>query len=224
MKVLLVEDDKRIANLVAQGLREGGHDVTNSYDGVEGTLLLLNSRYDVVLLDINLPGVSGMQILETVRSRQSVVPILMLTAVDSVPDVLKAFNLGADDYIVKPFLLQILLARVEAIARRTQTVQNTILRIAGITLNPELRVAWRDGREIQLTQKQAKLLKALMRRSGHLTSREELIDAAWEKGADVKGNTLDVYMHGLRAKLGDGAEATPLIRTVHGMGYIFSSE
>jgi two-component system copper resistance phosphate regulon response regulator CusR len=224
MNVLLIEDDRRIAALVERGLSEAGHCVSISHSGTEGASMLLERKYDVALLDILLPGMTGLSVLEKVRSRRCTTPILMLTAVDSVPKVLEAFDLGADDYLVKPFLLEILLARVKAITRRTRNAVPTTLRAGGITLDCSQRIAVRDGQTIALTRKQAALLEVLMCRSGLVTSREELIEAGWGAAEKAKANTLDVYIHSLRNKLKDYSESQPLIRTIHGTGYIFANE
>ncbi|HEX7158339.1 MAG TPA: response regulator transcription factor [Edaphobacter sp.] len=231
MNVLVIEDDKRIASLVERALIGDGHRVTLSHNGREGADLILTGKHDAVLLDILLPGMDGFEVLECVRSRHCKTPILMLTAVDNVPRIVHAFDLGADDYIVKPFILEILLARVSAIARRTGATEVEIVSAGGITLDRSRRVAIRDGRDIPLTRKQFELLETLMRRSGLITTREQLIEAGWGYVADVKENTLDVYIHGLRAKLEDLADSQadsqsgeirkPLIRTIHGEGYMF---
>lgn len=221
MNVLLIEDDKRIAGLVECGLKEDGHSVSVSHNGAEGAEMMLGGDYGAALLDILLPGMDGFAVLEKVRSRHCRTPILVLTAVDAVPRVLEAFDLGADDYLVKPFLLEILLARVSAIARRGQTAAPPILQAGGLTLDRNRRVAIRDGKQIPLTRKQVELLETLMRRSGLVTSREELIEAGWGSGAEIKENTLDVYIHSLRNKLEDKPESRPLIRTIHGTGYTF---
>jgi two-component system, OmpR family, response regulator len=221
MNVLLIEDDKRIAGLVERGLKEDGHSVSVSHNGAEGAEMMLEGEYDAALLDILLPGMDGFAVLERVRSRRCRTPILVLTAVDAVPKVLEAFDLGADDYLVKPFLLEILLARVSAIARRGQAGAPPILQAGGLTLDRNRRVAIRDGKQIPLTRKQVELLEALMRRSGLVTSREELIEAGWGSAAEIKENTLDVYIHSLRNKLEDKSESRPLIRTIHGIGYTF---
>jgi DNA-binding response OmpR family regulator len=177
MNVLVIEDDKRIAALVERALIGDGHRVTLSHDGREGTDLILASRYDAVLLDILLPGMDGFKVLEHVRSRHCKTPILMLTAVDAVPRIVHAFDLGADDYLVKPFILEILLARVSAIARRAGAAEAAVLVSAGgITLDRSRRVAIRNGRHIPLTRKQFELLETLMRRAGLITSREQLIE------------------------------------------------
>jgi two-component system, OmpR family, response regulator len=225
MNVLVIEDDKRIASLVERGLRENGHRAFLSHNGREGAEMMLSGKYDAALLDILLPGMDGFAVLEEVRSRRCKTPILVLTAVDAVPRILQAFDLGADDYLVKPFLLEILLARISAIARRVQNVDPTPIDAGGIILDRSRRVAIRHGRPIPLTRKQFELLEVLMRRSGLVTSREQLIEAGWGYLADVKENTLDVYIHGLRTKLEDKSDADrPLIRTIHGTGYMFVAE
>jgi DNA-binding response OmpR family regulator len=227
MNVLVIEDDKRIASLVERALIGDGHRVTLSHNGREGADFILTGKHDAVLLDILLPGIDGFEVLEYVRARHCKTPILMLTAVDNVPRIVHAFDLGADDYIVKPFILEILLARVSAIARRTGAAEAELVTAGGITLDRRRRVAIRDGRDIPLTRKQFELLETLMRRSGLITTREQLIEAGWGYVADVKENTLDVYIHGLRAKLEDLADSQsdemrkPLIRTIHGEGYMF---
>ena len=222
MNVLVIEDDKRIANLVERALREDGHRVAISHDGHEGADMLLAGKFDAALLDILLPGMDGFAVLERIRARHCKTPILVLTAVDAVPKILHAFDLGADDYLVKPFILEILLARVSAIARRVTTIESAVVNAGGVTLDRSRRVAIRNGKDIPLTRKQFELLDTLMRRSGLITSREQLIEAGWGYVADVKENTLDVYIHGLRAKLEDQSDKEqPLIRTVHGAGYMF---
>jgi DNA-binding response OmpR family regulator len=222
MNVLVIEDDKRIAGLVERALIGDGHRVTLAHNGREGADLLLAAKYDAALLDILLPGMDGFEVLERVRSRHCKTPVLVLTAVDTVPKILHAFDLGADDYLVKPFILEILLARVSAIARRTSVPDQKPVTAAGVTLDRSRRVAIRHGKDIPLTRKQFELLETLMRRSGLITSREELIAAGWGYAADVKVNTLDVYIHGIRAKLDDHADSHhSLIRTVHGSGYMF---
>jgi DNA-binding response OmpR family regulator len=222
MNVLVIEDDKRIASLVDRALSEDGHRVTLSYNGRDGADALLAGEYDAALLDIYLPEMDGFEVLQWVRSRNCKTPVLVLTAVDAVPKIVHAFDLGADDYLVKPFILEILLARVSAIARRVTKALPVPFNAGGVTLDRARRRAIRHGREIPLTRKQFELLEALMCRHGHITSREQLIEAGWGYIADVKENTLDVYIHGLRAKLEDQSDKDqPLIRTVHGAGYIF---
>lgn len=222
MNVLVIEDDKRIAALVERALTEDGHRVTVSNNGREGAEMLLSSRFDASLLDIYLPEMDGFEVLQTVRGRDCKTPILVLTAVDAVPRILRAFDLGADDYLVKPFILEILLARVHAIARRSVKLDRPAVTVAGISLDRSRRIAVRHGREIALTRKQFDLLEALIHHAGLITTREQLVHAGWGPGAEVKENTLEVYIHGLRSKLEDDADkGHPVIRTVHGSGYMF---
>jgi two-component system copper resistance phosphate regulon response regulator CusR len=222
MNVLVVEDDKRIATLVERALKEDGHKVSLSHNGREGADLILGGEYDAALLDILLPEMDGFEVLKLIRTRHCKTPVLVLTAVDSVPKILHAFDLGADDYLVKPFILEILLARVGAIARRVTKAEPSVVSVGGVSIDRSRRVAIRHGKDIPLTRKQFELLETLMQRSGLITSREQLIEAGWGHASDVKENTLDVYIHGLRAKLEDQSDKDqPLIRTVHGAGYMF---
>jgi two-component system copper resistance phosphate regulon response regulator CusR len=222
MNVLVIEDDNRIAGLVERALTEDGHHVTVSDNGREGANMLLSGRFDAALLDILLPEMDGFEVLKQVRAKHCKTPILVLTAVDAVPKILQAFDLGADDYLVKPFILEILLARVGAIARRIATIELPPDTVGGVTLDRSRRVAIRHGKEIALTRKQFELLETLVRHKGLITTREQLIEAGWGLAADVKENTLDVYIHGLRSKLEDPSDKErPLIKTVHGSGYMF---
>ena len=222
MNVLVIEDDTRIANLVDRALTEDGHRVKVSDNGRAGADMLLSGRFDAALLDILLPEMDGFEVLSEVRTKQCKTPILVLTAVDAVPRILQAFDLGADDYLVKPFILEILLARVGAIARRVATFELPTVPVGGVTLDRSRRMALRNGKEIALTRKQFELLETLVRHRGLITSREQLIEAGWGVGAEVKENTLDVYIHGLRSKLEDQSDkGQPLIKTVHGSGYMF---
>jgi DNA-binding response OmpR family regulator len=224
MNILVIEDDTRIAALVDRALREGGHRVTICYDGREGADALINGHFDVTLLDIMLPGMDGFSVLERARANLCKTPVLVLTAVDAVPKILKAFDLGADDYLVKPFILEILLARVTAIGRRLTPEEPVALNAGDLVLDRSRRLAIRQGREVALTRKQYVLLETLMRRKGQVTSREQLIEAAWGPADSVKENTLDVYMYGLRSKLQMSlGDEQSLIRTVHGIGYILEA-
>ena len=222
MNVLVVEDDRRIAGLIERGLGENGHSVSLAGNGREGVELMLGGRFDAALLDILLPGMDGLEVLEQVRAKRCKTAIMMLTAVDAVPSILRAFDLGADDYLVKPFLLEILLARLGAISRRGQQNEIPVLQVGNLILDRNRRTVTLGGRPIHLPRKQFDLLDLLMRRNGLVTSREDLIEAGWGYLADVKGNTLDVYVHGLRAKLeSDLASPKIIIRTIHGTGYMF---
>lgn len=220
MNVLVVEDDNRIASLVDRALTEDGHNVAVSDNGREGAEMLLSGRFDAALLDILLPEMDGFEVLRQIRTRHCKTPILVLTAVDAVPKIVEAFDLGADDYLVKPFILEILLARVGAIARRIASSEPTVNKVGDVRLDRSRRIAVRNGREIALTRKQFELLETLMRHRGLITTREQLIEAGWGHAADVKENTLDVYIHGLRSKLENDSDKGPLIKTIHGSGYM----
>jgi two-component system copper resistance phosphate regulon response regulator CusR len=219
MNVLVVEDDRRIADLIERGLHENGHRVTVACTGRDGVNRLLDQPFDAALLDILLPGIDGLSVLEQVRAKRCKTAIMMLTAVDAVPSILRAFDLGADDYLVKPFLLEILLARLSAISRRGQPTEAPVCTVGDLTLDRSRQTVTRNGRLIRLNRKQFSLLDALMRRSGLLTTRNDLIEAGWGYLADVKDSTLDVYIHGLRAKL--ESDSKTMIRTIHGTGYMF---
>lgn len=221
MNVLVIEDDNRIANLVDRALTEDGHSVAVSDNGREGAEMLLSGGFDAALLDILLPEMDGFEVLRQVRTRHCKTPILVLTAVDAVPKIVEAFDLGADDYLVQPFILEILLARVGAIARRIASSEPTVNSAGDVTLDRGRRMAVRNGKEIALTRKQFELLETLVRHRGLITTREQLIEAGWGHAADVKENTLDVYIHGLRSKLENDSDKGPLIKTIHGSGYMF---
>jgi DNA-binding response OmpR family regulator len=220
MNVLVIEDDNRIASLVDRALTEDGHHVSLSNNGREGAGMLLSGRFDAALLDILLPEMDGFEVLRQIRTRHCKTPILILTAVDAVPKIVEAFDLGADDYLVKPFILEILLARVGAIARRIASSEPTVNKVGDVMLDRGRRIVVRNGKEIALTRKQFELLETLMRHRGLITTREQLIEAGWGHAAEVKENTLDVYIHGLRSKLENDSDEGPLIKTVHGSGYM----
>jgi two-component system, OmpR family, response regulator len=225
MNVLVIEDDRRIAGLLERGLSENGHRVSVSGNGREGAEMMLGGGFDAALLDILLPGMDGLAVLQQVRAKRCRTPIMMLTAVDTVPKIVEAFDLGADDYLVKPFMLEILLARLGAISRRQQSEEPPIVRAGDLTLDRSRRTVTRDGKPIHLTRKQFDLLDLLMRRRGLVTPREDLIEAGWGCLTDVKNNTLDVYVHGLRAKLeAEQTNQQNTIRTIHGTGYMFVAD
>jgi len=192
-----------------------------SGNGREGAELLLTGEFHAALLDIYLPELNGFEVLQRVRSSACTTPILVLTAVDAVPKIVQAFDLGADDYLVKPFILEILLARISAIARRIGVAQPRLVSPSSLALDRSRRLAIRNGREVALTRKQYDLLEILIRHKGLITTREQLIEAGWGPGAEVRENTLEVYIHGLRSKLEDLHEKDQVVlRTVHGAGYM----
>ena len=222
MNVLLVEDDRRLADAVLQALEEDGHQIHIARRGDEGLGMIESDHFDVVVLDLMLPALDGFQILERVRHSGHRVPILVLTARDSIRDVVRGLDLGADDYLTKPFQLEILLARVRAVARRGPIPQPSSLRAGGFMLDRGKRVLIRGNDEIHLTRKEFVLLELLMRRANSVVTRDQLIEAGWGFDKDVSENSIDFYIYSLRSKLNSCSE-TSLIRTVRGLGYCFTS-
>ena len=223
MRVLVVEDDLRMARLVERSLKEDGHAVVVSHDGAEGLDLARGDSFDAVVLDVMLPKKDGLKILKTIRAERRTTPILMLTARDAPQDTIGGLNLGADDYLTKPFHVDVFLARVRAVSRRGQLTQFTNLEVGCFTLNRathELRCG--EG-TILLTHKEYILLELLMRRAGQVVLRSQLIEAAWGFDSDVGDNSLDVCVSSLRNKLSP-YEDRQLIRTVRGRGYMLVRE
>jgi DNA-binding response OmpR family regulator len=222
MKLLVIEDDRRIANLLQQGLSEDGHSVFLSHRGDEGLELVESQYFDVVVLDVMLPGRDGFSILKRARQARCAVPILILTARDGMSDIVRGLDLGADDYLTKPFQLEILLARVRAMGRRGQVPLLDRLRVGDLVLDRSQKLLLRGELEIPLTRKEFVLLELLMRRPQQVISRNELIEAGWGYDADVSDNNVDFYIHSLRSKL--NVEGQPsMIRTVRAQGYALSA-
>jgi len=219
MNVLIIEDDKRIAHILRMGLLEDGHQVELSYNGVDGRDLVTSDHFDVVVLDVMLPGMDGFSILEHARKRRRSVPILMLTAKDSMMDIVNGLDLGADDYLTKPFQLEVFLARVRAVGRRGQIPQQPRLTVGQLSLDRSTRLAFRGDEEIELTKKEYMILELLMRRVNQLVTREQIITAGWGYDADVRDNTIDFYMHSLRSKIRIEDQSIS-IRTVRSLGYL----
>jgi two-component system copper resistance phosphate regulon response regulator CusR len=222
MNVLIIEDDKRIAHAIQQGLSEDGHQVHAAHNGFDGLSLIESEHFDAAVLDVMLPGMDGFTVLSRARAAGSAVPILILTAKDSMSDVVRGLDLGADDYLTKPFLLEVLLARVRAVSRRGPISQPSILKVGNCTLDPNKRALLREGNEIHLTRKEFVLLELLMRRANAVVTRNQLIQAGWGYDADVRDNSLEFYIHSLRAKISPPGFPT-LIRTVRGLGYSMSA-
>jgi two-component system, OmpR family, copper resistance phosphate regulon response regulator CusR len=219
MNVLIVEDDKRIANILRMGLLEDGHQVELSYRGDEGRDLVTSDHFDLVVLDVMLPGVDGFSILEHARKRKRAVPILMLTAKDSMTDIVHGLDLGADDYLTKPFALEVFLARVRAVGRRGHIPQLPRLSVGKLSLDRNSRIAFRGDEPIELNKKEYMILELLMRRVNQVVTREQIIIAGWGYDADVRDNTVDVYMHSLRSKI-DLKDQSSTIRTIRSLGYL----
>jgi two-component system, OmpR family, copper resistance phosphate regulon response regulator CusR len=218
MNVLIIEDDKRIANILKMGLLEDGHQVQLSYRGDEGHDLITSDGFDVVVLDIMLPGMDGFSILKHARAEKRAVPILMLTARDSMMDIVHGLDLGADDYLTKPFQLEVFLARVRAVGRRGDIPQLPKLSTGSLVLDRNTWMALRGAERIGLTKKEYVILELLMRRANQVVTRNQIINAGWGYDADVRDNTVDFFMHSLRQKI-DRKDQPSMIRTIRSLGY-----
>jgi DNA-binding response OmpR family regulator len=223
MRILVVEDEKGMAQILKKGLEEEGHVISLAMDGPSALALAENSEFDVVLLDVMLPGMNGIEVAKRVRERQKDTPILMLTARDAVPDIVKGLDAGADDYMTKPFSFAVLLARLRALERRASEPRTHLLRAADLVADLTQRRVFRGAREIHLTPTEFRLLEVLMRHNGRVTSRYAILDAVWGPMEKVEENTLDAFMKLLRRKVDEG-ESIKLIHTVRGFGYCLQPE
>ena len=218
MHLLLVEDDSKMVDLLKRGLEEENHRVTVARDGVFATELVEDWHFDVVVLDVMLPGRDGFEIARRLRRDRIKTPILMLTARDAVPDIISGLDAGADDYLTKPFAFAELLARIRALARRGPADLPTVLTVGDLTLDPSTRQVRRGSREIKLTATEYRLLELLMRHPGRGVSRSAILTAVWGLGEEIEENTLDAFVSLLRAKINRKSERQ-LIQTIRGFGY-----
>jgi DNA-binding response OmpR family regulator len=223
MQVLVVEDERRMAELLRQGLEEEGHSVVLAVDGSEGLAIAESHAFDAIVLDVMLPGMDGFSMARKLRASRNQTPILMLTARDATEDMVAGLNLGADDYLVKPFSFDVLLARLRAVSRRGPIPQPVYLQVQDLTLNPASREVVRGGRRVALTRTEYSLLELLMRRAGRVVTRDNLIEAVWGFDSDVRSNTLDAFIRLVRDKV-DVAGEPKLIHTVRGVGYCMRTE
>jgi len=223
MKLLIVEDEVRMADLLRRGLTEEGHTATCASNGAEGLELARAYEFDVIILDIMLPKLSGYDLAKRLRAEKIRTPILMLTAKDSVPDIVKGLDVGADDYMTKPFSFEELIARLRAVKRRALVEQENTLRVGDLMLDPASRDVQRGDKRISLTRTEYSLLERLMYRSGKVVPRQSLIEAVWGFDREIEENTLDAFMHLLRNKV-DPPGRPKLIHTVRGIGYVIRSD
>jgi DNA-binding response OmpR family regulator len=218
MRVLIIEDEKGMAELLKKGLEEENHRIALAFDGLEGLELARVYEFDVIVLDLMLPKVDGFEVARRLRHSGNQTPILILTARDAVPDIVKGLDLGADDYLTKPFSFEEFLARLRTVARRGSAPRPTRLQVADLTLDPASRQAIRGGREIRLSPTEYRLLELLMRRPGRVVSRTAIVEAVWGLENDIEENTLDAFVRLLRGKVDKGF-SPKLIQTVRGIGY-----
>jgi DNA-binding response OmpR family regulator len=217
MWILVAEDETSMGDLLRQGLTEQNHTVTLARDGEEALAAVATSAFDVIVLDVMMPRVNGLEVTRRVRAEKNHTPILLLTARDAAEDIVKGLDAGADDYLVKPFLLNVLLARLRAIARRAVQSPVKELRATDLCLDPAAREVRKNGTKVSLTPTEFRLLEVLMRRANRALSRTAIIEAVWGFNEDVEPNTVDVYIKLLREKVDTKGR---LIHTVRGFGYI----
>jgi len=207
-----------MAELLKKGLEEENHRVALAFDGLEGLELAKVYEFDAIVLDLMLPKVDGFEVARRLRHSGNQTPILILTARDAVPDIVKGLDLGADDYLTKPFSFEEFLARLRTIARRGSAPRPTCLQVADLTLDPASHQAIRGGQEIRLSPTEYRLLELLMRRVGRVVSRTTIVEAVWGLENDIEENTLDAFVRLLRGKVDKGF-SQKLIHTVRGIGY-----
>lgn len=219
MRLLIVEDDLLLGDGVQTGLKQRGYSVDWARDGEEAVVALATETYAAIVLDLGLPKKSGLDVLRMLRAQGNSVPVLILTARDSVSDRVTGLDAGADDYLVKPFNLDELAARLRALTRRATGRSSTLLRHGALTLNPSAhRVTWRDE-DVELAPKEFAVLQELLENKGQVLSRERLEQSLYGWGEEVESNAVEVHIHHLRKKLG-----SDLIRTVRGVGYLIEKE
>jgi DNA-binding response OmpR family regulator len=219
MRILIIEDQEKLARSLKKGLEHYGYAVDMIHDGAEGMRRLEfdHKDYDLLILDRMLPGMDGMDICRTLREKGSTLPVLMLTAKDALDDKIEGLNIGADDYLVKPFDFPELAARVQALLRRPTEKFVSEIEVRGIVLNPVTRIVTRNGKEIALTAKEFSILEQFMRHPNEALTRERILGPAWDFAYDGLSNVIDVHVKNLRKKLQQKIET--LFETVHGVGY-----
>ena len=223
MKVLLVEDEERSASFIRKGISAEGYEVDVAYDGQTGLSLFRRDIYDIIILDVNLPQINGFELCSIIRTENEDVPVLMLTALDSLADKSDGFNAGADDYLAKPFEFQELLLRLRALTRRHGVRHKTVLQLADLVLNLATKTVTRAGKRIDLTTREYALMEYLMLNKGNVISRVDISERVWSLNFDTQTNVIDVYISYLRKKIDKGF-SPKLLHTIVGMGYVLREE
>jgi DNA-binding response OmpR family regulator len=218
MHILVVEDEPEMAGLLTRGLREESYEVSVARDGRAALALSAANNFDLILLDVMLPQMDGIQVARQLRYRESETPVLMLTARDSLPDIVKGLDAGADDYLTKPFSFTELLARMRALVRRSQFRRKNVLEVQDLVLDLTTHRSFRSGTEVFLSLTEFRLVELLARNAGRIVSRHEILTNLWGPGREVSENTLDAFVRLLRKKVDETAE-TKLIQTHRGFGY-----
>jgi len=217
MQILVVEDEQRMGELLRRGLTEEGHHVVVARDGATGFEMARAAQFDVIVLDMMLPQMDGLTVARRLRAAHNQTPILVLTAKDAAPDVIRGLDAGADDYLTKPFSFEILLARLRAVSRRGVIAQPACLTAADVTLDPATRRVTRGSAELNLTRRELSLLELLLRNCGRVVRRETILESVWGFDCDVNENTLEAFVRLLRLKV--DTRGPKLIHTVRGVGY-----
>ena len=223
MRLLVVEDEKKVASFIKQGLEEEGYAVDVALDGEEGLGMALDQVHDLIILDISLPKMDGLQVLKKVRHQKVNTPVLLLTVRATIEDKVLGLDAGADDYLTKPFAFQELVARVRALLRRRAEAEPALLQIGGLILDPARRIVSRSGEKIDLTSKEFALLEYFMRNPERVLTRTMIIEHVWNYDFDTMTNIIDVYVNYLRKKI-DSGHGAKLIHTVRGVGYVLKAE
>ena len=221
MRILVVEDDPRLQALIARGLREESYAVDTVENGHEAITQAAVNSYDAIVLDVMLPGLDGLQVVQRLRERRIHTPVLMLTARDTVADRIAGLDAGADDYLVKPFDFGELLARIRALLRRPEAVQPMRVQVADLEIDMQAHTVHRSGVALTLTAKEYALLELLARHAGHVVSRADIVAHVWDDNHDPFSNAVEVYVNRLRGKI-DREPFTPLLHTRRGAGYILT--
>ena len=224
-KILIVEDESKIANTLKKGFAEMGYHVEIAYDGLIGKKLFLAYSFDIIILDINLPGINGYELCKIIRTKNEHIPIIMLTAMSALDDKIEGFDAGADDYMIKPFEFKELLVRIRTLLKRTLNQQlptGNILKYDDLEMNLSTKEVKRNDCKIILTLKEFQLLEYFMRNRNRVLSRADIAEAVWEMDFDTKTNVIDVYVNYLRNKIDKNFD-TKLIHTHVGMGYIMKA-
>jgi len=219
MKILVVEDEKKVSSFIKRGLEEEGYEVETAVDGEEGLNIALERRFDLIVLDWMLTKRDGMSLLKEIRDRKMTTPVLMLTAKDTVEDIVVGLETGSDDYLTKPFAFAELLARVKALIRRSEMDRGAELCFADLRIDPVAHKVWRSEKEVDLTAKEYGLLEYFMRNPNQVLTRTMIADHVWDYTFDSFTNIIDVYVNYLRKKI-DREAPVKLIHTVRGVGYI----
>lgn len=223
MRILVVEDEQDMNRLILKTLKRAGYSVDGCLDGEEALHYLEGTEYDAVLLDVMLPKKNGYELVQLMRQKGSDTPVLFLTARDSVADRVKGLDLGADDYLVKPFDFEELLARIRALTRKHVGHRSNCFTLADLTLDTEKKTVTRGGVEIRLLPKEYSILECLMRNQGAILSRRQIEDSIWDYDASLSSNNVDVYISKLRRKI-DGDSSNKLLHTVRGMGWVLRDD